>query len=309
MWRYGRWLIGLGVVLVGLVVRPVGAAPGLDHEPPSAEGESSPPMTLVTHNGVTEWMNCMAVEPASLYLYASQTRYDAGARTAAILQSNLYEALYVMRNGRYEARGLEKLPSFEDGDALIRPVQVSAGQQVVDAAGDVVRLAVGMTIVNAVGEVVTFDGRPVDMGQMVVEFTLRPMVWSDARPVVAADSVYSFAMAADPATPGRKDKVERTVSYLAVGERTVQWTGVPGWLDAAYVTNVWKPLPSHQLAGYTAAELLAVPETVSNPLSYGPYMVGEWGAGSYITLVRNPYYDWAAEVAVDRMLYVFGGEG
>jgi peptide/nickel transport system substrate-binding protein len=128
------------------------------------------------------------------------------------------------------------------------------------------------------------------MQQMVVEFTFSPLVWSDGLPVTAADSVYSFSIAADAATPGDKSKLERTAAYEATGEQAVRWTGLPGFLDPTYFINAWPPLPRHQLADITAEELLTAPETVQSPLSSGPFMVDEWQPGVLLRLVRNPHY-------------------
>lgn len=66
-------------------------------------------------------------------------------------------------------------------------------------------LTKGMTAINANGERVTFSGEPIRMNQMTVDFTLKPLVWSDGTPVTAQDSVFSFHVIGDPNTQ-RLDK-------------------------------------------------------------------------------------------------------
>jgi peptide/nickel transport system substrate-binding protein len=246
----------------------------------------------------------MSGVPESLYLYGD----DSFAATA--VRHALYENLYTTLNYDYQPQALLKLPSLRDEDARIRPVNVGEGDLIVNSAGKVVRLLSGTQIVNADGEFVIFEPpaegqSPVQMQQMVVEFELRPMVWSDGAPVTAEDSVYSFNIASHPATPGDKTKIERTAEYEAMDDLTIRWTGLPGFLDPTYFTNVWPPLPQHQLEDFTAEELLTADETMRQPLSYGPFMIESWPPGDLIILSRNPHYYRQAEglPAIDRLIF------
>jgi peptide/nickel transport system substrate-binding protein len=128
------------------------------------------------------------------------------------------------------------------------------------------------------------------MDQLVVQFELQPFIWSDGTPVTADDSVYSFEVAADPLTPVPKLKIERTADYQATGDHTIEWTGVPGYMDRGYLTNIWPPLPRHAWGDKGAADLLLADEVNKRPLSYGPYVVSEWVTGKEITFVRNQNY-------------------
>ncbi len=56
----------------------------------------------------------------------------------------------------------------------------------------------------------------------------------------------------DPATPSTKYLFARTFSYKAVDDLTVEWAGLPGFVDADYQSNFWTPLPKHVLEGMTA---------------------------------------------------------
>lgn len=248
---------------------------------PSPTATPLPPKELVV---------CMRHAPTSLYLYGDNSP------EAVAVRHGLYENLYTSLAYSYQAQGLVKLPSLADGDAVIHQVEVAEGVRVLNAAGAVTRLSIGTAVVNAAGERVVFDGTPVLMPQMAVDFTFRPLVWSDGTAVTAADSVYSYQVAAaSGGRAGRTLKLEATADYQATGDLSVRWTGVPGYLDATYFTNVWAPLPHHYLSELTADQLFTANESSRQPLSTGPYVVADWTEDGTITVVKNPYYYRAAE--------------
>ncbi len=224
---------------------------------------------------------CQAQEPDTLYIYG-------GSMLAArAVQHALFTNYITTLSYAYQADGLEKLPSLADGDAVINVVEVAEGD-IVRTKDDVVKaLEVGDVIVNSDLEDVTFDGTPVMMEQMVVDFTMLPTVWSDGTPVKASDSVYGFNLALDPDTPTVKYAAERTASYEATGDLSIAWTGVPGFRDSTYFTNFWQPHPEHVLGGFSAAELLEAEESSRLPVGDGPFAISEWIAGDSIRLVRN----------------------
>ena len=237
---------------------------------------------------------CMPEEPDSLYLYG----------TASTAAQHVWQAIYDGpvdgRNYAFQPVILTGLPSLTGGTAAIETVTVQAGDRVLAANGEVVPLAPGVTVEDAGGQRVPFDGTPILMQRMVVTFTLHPnLAWSDGAPLTADDSVYSFELAADPATPAgagqplmaaNKHNVERTAAYRALDARTVVWTGVPGFLDRAYWLNFWPPLPRHAWGGLSAADLLTADVSTRQPLGWGPFLLREWVPGDTITVVRNPLY-------------------
>ena len=133
-----------------------------------------------------ELVICMAQEPPTVYVYGETML------TAQAIRHALYTNYITNLSYDYQADGLEKIPSLADGDAVINVVEVAAGDVVRRADDTVGTLAVGDTLVTADGQTVTFDGAPLAPHQMVVNFAMRPTVWSDGTPVSAADSVYSF---------------------------------------------------------------------------------------------------------------------
>lgn len=247
---------------------------------------------------------CTSGVPASLYLYGDDSLVATAVRHA------LYDNPYTTRGYSYQPQALVKLPNLTDGDAVIQPVPVAEGDLIVNSAGTVTRLLPGTQIVDAEGNTILFrspgeEEPPVQMQQMVVDFVFHPLVWSDGELVTADDSVFSFELAADPATPGDKSKIERTAGYEALDEQSVRWTGLPGYLDTTYFTNVWQPLPRHQLGDLSAADLLTAEVSMRQPLSYGPFMLESWPPGEQIFLSRNPHYYRQDEglPAIDRLIF------
>lgn len=239
-----------------------------------------------TETARKELIICIRNEPESLYPYAN-SRIDSA--TNHILQS-IYEPLYTSLSYDFQSHGVEKMPSLADGDAIIRTVQVEEGDRVINARGDVVVLRSGVSLKTSDGEVVEFTGEPVTLPQLVVNFTMKPMVWSDGEPVTADDSVYSFELASDPQTPIPKSFFELTQSYRATGDLSLEWVGIPGHLDKNYFANIWAPYPQHYWGEFTAAELLEVDPAVKNPLSNGPFVITEWVDNHHITLEKNDFY-------------------
>ena len=53
----------------------------------------------------------------------------------------------------------------------------------------------------------------------------------------------------------RRSLSERTLSYRALDEMTVEWVGAPGYIDQDYVNNFWTPLPRHLYADLTPSQI------------------------------------------------------
>ena len=249
---------------------------------PEVDQVEEPPKELIV---------CLGSEPDSLYPY-SHARL---APAAVDVLTGLYESMSTNLSYDYQARGIEKLPSLADGDAVIEPVTVDEGDRVYNANDDIVVLSEGVKVRNFDGEVVAFDGQPVTMPQLTLNFVLKPLIWSDGVPVSADDSIYSFELAADVQTPVLKQLIGRTAAYEATGDLALRWQAIPGYIDTNYYDKVWTPYPRHYWGEFTAAELLDEDIATRNPLSHGPYVLQEWVAGDQITLVKNENYYLAGE--------------
>jgi peptide/nickel transport system substrate-binding protein len=257
---------------------------------------------------------CTRNAPETLYLYAPVSSVEIGQVLHAIYDGPIDE-----RSFDYQPVILEKLPNLADGDAQLQPVTVSAGDQVVDASGNPVVLAAGVRIRPSGCQsddcALDYDGTSdLEMDQLSATFQLLPgLTWSDGAPLTAADSVYSFTVAADPATPRNskpnKAAIEGTTSYTALDDHRVSWVGLPGYLDSAYFLNFWSPLPQHLWGDMSAAELLEAEVSTRKPVGWGPYVIQEEIPGESITLTRNEHYFRAEErlPRFERLVFRFVG--
>lgn len=256
-----------------------------------------PPMATVmpTEEPEKTLTVCLAHEPASLYPYASPT-----GSVWSVLEA-IFDGPIDRINYTASPVILEKLPSIADGDAKVEPVTVAEGDLVVTAAGELKALKKDEKVIPSGCQssdcAITWDGMTeLKMDRMTASFQLKPgLVWSDGEPLTADDSVYSFQVAADPATPVNRYLVDRTFSYLALDERTVEWKGIPGYLDSLYRESFFLPLPRHAWGQYDPADLLTTSDVTEKPLGWGPYVVSEWVKGDHITLTKNEKYFRAAE--------------
>ncbi|MCB8980658.1 MAG: peptide ABC transporter substrate-binding protein [Ardenticatenaceae bacterium] len=244
---------------------------------------------------------CMGQEPDTLYTYGSSLL------ASSTIQHALFEIDYTNLSYGYQAHGLESLPSLSNGGAVLNEVAVQEGDRVVNVSGDVVELTTGEVVQLSDGREVTFEGTPLTMNQLVVDFTMKPRVWADGTPVTAADSLWSFMVDGSPDTQTGKFTIERTAAYEATGERSTRWTGVPGFMDSLYFTNFWAPLPEHLWGHLTPAELITAEESTRLPVGDGPFKLVEWIAGDSIRVERNEYYYRADEGLpyLDSVTYKF----
>jgi len=196
----------------------------------------------------------------------------------------------------YQPVILQTLPSLANGDAQVFQKSVYVGDEVVDASGSPVTLVAGTKVRPAGCHddtcVVVYDGTSaIQMDQMQVTFRMLPnLTWSDGELLTADDSVYAFELASNPSLAGSAYLVDRTQSYEAADDVTIQWWGKPGFIDPTYVTNFWAPLPRHSWGQIPPDQLLDSSEASRSPLGWGPYVIQEWQAGDHITLIKNTRY-------------------
>lgn len=261
---------------------------------------------------------CISEEPETLYIYGGNSLAQRHILSA------IYDGPVDMVAYQNHPVILEKLPSLADGDAVLAPVSVETGDWVVNDDGQLVQLEPGEKVrpigCSSSACAVAWDGGPLELMQLSATFTLKEGIkWSDSTPLTAADSVFSYQIAKDcqaefgacgglgVATRSGWETLPRTASYTALDDRSVQWTGVPGFLDPAYQTNFFIPLPEHMLSQYAHQDLFAAQETARQPLGWGPYVINSWIPGDFISLRVNPNYFRAqeAEVKFDELLFRF----
>jgi peptide/nickel transport system substrate-binding protein len=238
---------------------------------------------------------CLGQEPQSLF------PINNPSSAARSVLAALYDGPIDTNSYGYQPVILQGLPSIDNGDAQLFLISVYVGDEVIDADDRPATLAPGVKVRPAGCRdgscVITYDGKSeLQMDQMQVTFRLLPgLNWSDGEPLTADDSVYAFNLAADPDWPGSNYLYERTQSYEAADEQTVQWWGKPGFVDPTYLANFWFPLPEHAWGDTPVDALLDSADIVRAPLGWGPYVIQEWADGDHITLVKNPRYFRAGE--------------
>jgi peptide/nickel transport system substrate-binding protein len=224
-----------------------------------------------------------AQEPDTLYWYG-------GSMLAARhVQHALFDGPYDNRGYDYQAIIMEKMPSVDDGDAVIETVTIEAGDNYVEAGA----------IMTATEEM--------ELERLVVTWQLKEgILWEDGEPLTADDVIFSHELACHPDTPVSKYLCDRTTSYEAPDDLTVVWTGLPGYMDATYFANFRMPMPEHVLGDMAPADILTSDYSRS-PLSFGPFKMVEWVAGDHITVERNPNYYRAGEglPKLDQVIFKF----
>ncbi len=292
---------------------PTPPPPPPTRTPPPPIGATTPAATPTPAPTLTptptpiELVVCQTGEPLSLYLYG-----DVGAARAGIFDA-LFDGPIDSVGYAYQAVILETLPSLENGGVSLNEVEVRPGDRVVDAiTRQIVPLAEGVQLAQLDGSQITYAGSdPVRTVQVSAVFTLKPgLLWSDGQPLTAEDSRFSFDIAASADTPVSHFVTDLTARYEAVDDRTVRWTGLPGWRDTEAFLRFWTPLPRHLYGQLSARELLADADAAERPLGWGPFMLGPegWVKGDHLTLVSNPEYFRAVEglPRVDWVTFRFG---
>ena len=288
------------IILLGLLISTSGChlnpAPADISHPEAPTG--SVPRTLTI---------CLGYEPESLYLYAAKSQAEWGVLEA------IYDGPIDIRQYQPYPVILDSIPSITNGKAKFVPVNVKDGDSVSDVHGNAVPLKSGIQVFpqgcRHLDCSVKWDGKSdLAMDQLVASYSILPgILWSDGKPLTARDSLFSFKIAGDPATPIDKRTIEQTFNYRLIDEQTIEWTGIPGLLTQSLENYFWLPLPEHILGKLQAGELFTNEIAARKPLGWGAYVVEEWRAGEFIRLSRNQHYFRAGEglPAFDQLIFKF----
>ena len=232
---------------------------------------------------------CLGQEPSSLFLYGDTTSAAQSIRQA------IYDGPFDIFNYELVPVILQRMPSIENGDALIKPVEVIPGTLIIDSNGDWVALDEGVIYrpsgCTSPDCAMSYTGdEPVLLDELAVQFRLLPEIeWSDGVPLTAHDSVYAFQVLKELYSGVPSELSRYTRSYQALDDLTVEWVGIPGY-QGVYQKHFLTPFPQH-LWGLMAPEELLVSELSTRmPLGWGAYVIDEWVAGDHISLRRNTNY-------------------
>lgn len=233
---------------------------------------------------------CLVNEPRSLFLY------DAVSDSEKSVLEAIYDGPIDIKDYVASPVILAKMPSQADGDAFLQSVPVNSGDLIVDANGNLTNLDQNALYrpsgCTERGCAQAYSGsESIKMDQLVVRFKLLPgLQWSDGASLTAGDSVYSYEVARSLNPVALPEQVSRTHSYKAIDELTVEWTGVPGFIDGQYQTKFFSPLPQHTWTKIPVSELSSNEASSHKPIGWGPYVIDEWVPGDHISLHKNPLY-------------------
>ncbi len=234
---------------------------------------------------------CLGDEPDSLFLYGDQSS------SANIIRQAIYDSPVDEVDFQYSSSLLEEIPSQLNGLVTVVPVEVFPGERIVDSKGNITILASGVEYRPADCStpdcLETYQNQsPVIFDQVEIRFQIKSgITWANGNQLTAADSEFSFWTAKELYGSRGPRSIRYTASYEAVGERTILWKGVPGFLGIySYPEYFFSPLPQHLLADLTMEEMLTSESTTRQPLSWGPYRITDWVLGDHITLLKNENY-------------------
>jgi peptide/nickel transport system substrate-binding protein len=253
---------------------------------------------------------CMGQEPETLFLYGGSSR------SMWTILEGIYDGPFDLVDYQAKAVILEEMPSYENGSAVSTAIEVKKGDYVIDSNGNLVVLDRGASVLPTgctdFSCAQSWDGKTtLMMDQLSVQFHLLPgLQWSDGEALTAADSVYSFQLASNAAFNVSPFVRQRTASYVATDDQTVEWKGVPGYFPEQYQTNFWTPLPEHIWGSMDATDMLVNEQTSRLPIGWGAYKIQEWVDGDHITMEKNPLYFRANEdlPVFDNVVYRFIGD-
>ncbi len=265
---------------------------------PTPSPTTVPPKTLAI---------CMKKEPSSLFYYANQTQ------AAKQIYQAIYDGPIDFMNYRPVPVILERIPSMDNGDITLIPVDVEKGDEIVDDAGNLVTLDEGVRYRPSGCTdsecAIDYDGsEAVKIDELQVAYHLLPgLKWSDGTPLTAADSVFSYRVARQLFKGTTWKQLYFLNRYTAEDNLTVIWTGIPGFQGVQPGRFFFSPLPEHILGTLSAGSLPDAEQAARKPVGWGAYKIQEWTSGDHISLEKNPLYFRAAEgyPAFDYLVYRF----
>ena len=140
-----------------------------------------------------------------------------------------------------------------------------------------------------------------DAARSHVIFRINPKArFSDGRPVLADDVLFSWKLLRDKGRPNLRLYYGKVSEATAPDERTVRFVFADGGdRELPLILGLMPILPRHAV---DAENFEAT--TLAAPVGSGPYRVSEVKAGASITLGRNPDY-WGRDLPINRGLWNF----
>lgn len=134
-----------------------------------------------------------------------------------------------------------------------------------------------------------------------VTFRINPRAqFSDGKPVLAADVLFSWQLLRDKGRPNHRQYYSKVAKAEALDERTVRFDfGGQADRELPLILGLMPVLPKHAVYPDTFEETSMAP-----PLGSGPYTVTAVKPGAAVTLTRNPVY-WGRDLPINRGLWNF----
>jgi peptide/nickel transport system substrate-binding protein len=140
-----------------------------------------------------------------------------------------------------------------------------------------------------------------DDARSYVTFRLDPRArFSDGRPVLAEDVVFSWALLRDHGRPNHRQYYSKVVKAEVPDPLTVRFDfGGANDRELPLILGLMPVLPKHAVDAATFEET-----TMTAPIGSGPYRVSAVNPGASVTLTRDPDY-WGRDLPVNRGLWNF----
>ncbi|SEI03404.1 peptide/nickel transport system substrate-binding protein [Tardiphaga sp. OK245] len=140
-----------------------------------------------------------------------------------------------------------------------------------------------------------------DDARSFVTFRINPQAkFSDGKPVLAADVLFSWQLLRDKGRPNHRQYYSKVAKAEALDERTVRFDfGGQADRELPLILGLMPVLPKHAVNPDTFEETSMAP-----PLGSGPYTVTGVKPGAAVTLTRNPAY-WGRDLPINRGLWNF----
>jgi ABC-type transport system substrate-binding protein len=197
------------------------------------------------------------------------------------------------------------MSTIENKLATNDDVEVKAGDKVYDVNGKAVDLAGGVKVKDASGAEVEFNGTPIKMKQLKVQYRLvEGLKWSDGEPLKKADWELGFKTDCDRESGATSFITCEQVQDIQFQENGVDVAYFPGVQTPTYfaLTSPFTIYPSHRVIesegaykGKTLSEVPAkdwstLPEIAEKPIDVGPYVLKEWVKGEKMVFEANPFF-------------------
>lgn len=140
-----------------------------------------------------------------------------------------------------------------------------------------------------------------DDDRSYVTFRLNPLArFSDGKPVLAADVLFSWQLMRDKGRPNHRLYYAKVEKAEALDERTVRFDfGAARDRELPLILGLMPVFPQHAIDVATFEET-----SLTGLIGSGPYRVTGVRAGQSVTLTRNPDY-WGRNLAINRGVWNF----